>query len=144
MSIEIAGAGKSECDKDCVDHHLTHSGIHLFTAEWCGHCKRMKAQHNTERNDNDSLVTPGIYEHDSAKINADELKVNGYGEIEGYPTIYFVKGNKKKEHRGERDLHSLTEAFNHFNQKSEDSDQSESEQSDSDHSESDQSENSGY
>lgn len=138
MSIEIAGAGESECDKDRVDHHLTHPGIHIFTAEWCGHCKRMKAQHNTERND-DSLVPPGIYEHDSANINADELKVNGYGEIKGYPTIYFVKGNNKKEHRGERDLHSLTEAFNNFNQNYEDSDQSDSEQSDSE-----QSENSGY
>jgi len=96
--------------------NLKAPGIHLFTAVWCGHCRRMKEEHDSDENEECKGTTNiRIYEHEENMITQDELEKNGYG-IEGYPTIYFVKeGGKDKlelrEYRGPRDYKSLIEAY---------------------------------
>jgi thiol-disulfide isomerase/thioredoxin len=80
--------------------------IHLYKAQWCGHCK----------------VFLPIFEDFKRKIEKEELSVsikiidaddketqklmedNG---IEGFPTVLFIKGTNKIKYEGERTVDGL-------------------------------------
>ena len=140
MSFAVVSSGEGfgevvPCENACIDHHLTEPGIHLFTASWCGHCKRMLAEHDEHLRiaaaENDPVVQENIVSnkntadikvvrHDHSVIPKKELdEMIAKKEIEGYPTIYFVKhrvdGKRvKMQYDGLRKLDDLNEAYKDF------------------------------
>jgi thiol-disulfide isomerase/thioredoxin len=130
MSFAVVSSG-DDCGEACIDHHLTEPGIHLFTVSWCGHCKTMLAQHTKHmalkkkeaeryKEEFNNVTNVKVVKHDREEFDEDELdKMYANGEIEGYPTIYFVKeerdGTKKKTvYRGSRELSDLNMAYKQF------------------------------
>ena len=124
MSFAVISSG-DECGEACIDHHLTEPGIHLFTASWCGHCKNMLAEHEAHKAsmsekyvpELDNVANVKVVKHDREEFDADELKrMIENGDIEGYPTIYFVRHDgKKMKYEGRRELSKLNEAYEKFN-----------------------------
>jgi thioredoxin-like negative regulator of GroEL len=73
----------------------------LFKAEWCGHCTAFKGTWNklkTEMNDKVSFVT---YDADKNKN-----EIENY-QIQGFPTLILLTGNKAVEYIGPRDAISI-------------------------------------
>lgn len=126
MSFDVISSG-DECGKACIDHHLTEPGIHLFTASWCGHCKRMLAEHEAHKasmpekskrySQQNNVMNVKVVKHDREEFDANELKrMVENGDIEGYPTIYFVRHDgKKMKYEDRRELSKLNEAYEKFN-----------------------------
>ena len=140
MSFAVVSSGEGfgevvPCRDACIDHHLTEPGIHLFTASWCGHCKRMLAEHDDrvsaaeEEGDpvvqknidsNKNIANIKVVRHDRSVFSENELdEMIANRDIEGYPTIYFVKNGVdgkrgKMQYRGSRKLDDLNEAYEDF------------------------------
>tara|TARA_Y100000389_G_C17119679_1_gene344806 strand:- start:67 stop:495 length:429 start_codon:yes stop_codon:yes gene_type:complete len=112
-----------DCDDDAFLHHLTRPGVHLFTANWCGHCRRMKAA--LEGHD---LTKPyEYYEHEEDEIDFGSLEKTEF-DVKGFPTIYFVKKQghttvtERYEggHEGGRLKNNIDEAYGDFLKKKND------------------------
>lgn len=140
MSFAVVGSGDRSdeivpCGDACIDHHLTEPGIHLFTASWCGHCQRMLAEHDDRlraaREDggpvvNENIVLNGnvdsikVVKHERSAFSEKELEeMIRKKQIEGYPTIYFVRNGahgtrEKMRYEGSRGLDDLNRAYKDF------------------------------
>jgi protein disulfide isomerase len=62
-----------------------------FYAPWCGHCKQLKPRY--------ASLAKTLSKVDSVRIAAMDATANkvpaGF-DVQGYPTLFFVKGNDKK------------------------------------------------
>lgn len=124
MSFAVISSG-DECGKACIDHHLTEPGIHLFTASWCVHCKRMLKEHEAHKASMpgkysrrfDNVTNVNVVKHDREEFTKDELdEMIKNRDIDGYPTIYFVRDDgKKMKYEDRRELSKLNEAYEKFN-----------------------------
>ena len=88
----------------------TKKTLALFKAEWCGHCNNFKSTwdglKNNEMHKNVNFVT-----YDSEK-NKNEIK--NY-QIQGFPTLILLTGEKAIEYVGPRDANSIGEFINQYN-----------------------------
>lgn len=78
-----------------------------FYAPWCGHCKSLKPEFNKvgQHFKDDAGVTIGAFDATASD------PPQGY-EVQGYPTIMYVKANDKKNpipYEGERDSDAMIE-----------------------------------
>lgn len=114
-AVVAAGDGDCECDGRDFEHHLTIPGVHLFTAGWCPHCKKMDEDMNDENH-----VSPYPYhKHDDAIMSEEDKKRRkDIFTVEGFPTIYFVERVNgelvKREHKGERTKRAIDAAYASF------------------------------
>ena len=117
--------GGCDCDDDEFEHHLSRPGVHLFTANWCGHCRRMRDGIKAE------VSSPGdefeigdvqkpypYYEHEESVVDWERLGENDF-EVKGFPTVYFVKRDSngeliKKTWEGERTKQAIDAAYESF------------------------------
>jgi glutaredoxin len=112
-SLVIAAEGPcASCGSDDFDHHMGTPGIHLFTANWCGHCRRMKTEHAESR----VKTKYPIFEHEESQVTDEYYQKN---HIKGFPTIFFVKkvdgGMIRKEYKGSgRTMNDLNAAYENF------------------------------
>ena len=103
-----------DCEDDAFLHHLKRPGVHLFTANRCGHCRRMKAGFEGQ-----DLTKPVPYiEHEESTYDSKSLENTNF-DVTGYPTIYFVKANgdgeiATKKYEGPRDKQSIDDAYSVF------------------------------
>ena len=88
MSFDVpVQSGEHNCGAECVDHHLVKPCVHLFTANWCGHCKEMKKKNKNMGYENPPPDT--FYEHKEEEIIS--AKYRERMNVLGYPTIFFVR-----------------------------------------------------
>jgi thioredoxin-like negative regulator of GroEL len=83
-------------------YNLKNPILILFYADWCGHCKKFM---------------PTWEEFIKTRINSEEYNViqiesaNPFAQrikgLQGYPTIYYIHGEKLIEYNGNRDIESL-------------------------------------
>jgi thiol-disulfide isomerase/thioredoxin len=92
------------------DNELTGKTLALFKAEWCGHCNNFKSTWNELKN-NDANKNINFVTYDSEK-NKNEIK--NYN-IQGFPTLVLLTGEKAIEYVGPRDKNSITEFINQYN-----------------------------
>jgi thiol-disulfide isomerase/thioredoxin len=89
----------------------TQDGVHVFTADWCGYCKKMKGETP------EILISePGykVVEHDS---NDPAWKPLWEQHVKGkYPTILFKLGGTIARYKGIRSLASIQEGLRSFNE----------------------------
>lgn len=103
-----------DCADDAFLHHLNRPGVHLFTANWCGICRRM-----TDGFKGQDLTKPVPYiEHEESTYDSKSLKKTDF-DVTGYPTIYFVKANGEgkivtERYVGERLKNSIDKAYGLF------------------------------
>ena len=74
-----------------------------FYAPWCGHCKRLEPiwnQFSEKRGHQVKIAKVDCTESDNKNL------CSNY-EIDGYPTLLFIKGNKYYKYRGERSIEAL-------------------------------------
>eukprot|EP01035_Chromulina_nebulosa_P019912 gene19912-25869_t len=96
-----------------IVNYSDHDILIDFYAPWCGHCKQLKSVINAvaKKFKNDPNVVIATFDatvHDIPK---------GY-DVQGYPTIYFVSGGKRKavNYEGQRDLDSLVSYIDYHRQ----------------------------
>jgi thiol-disulfide isomerase/thioredoxin len=80
--------------------------IAKFTADWCGHCKHLNSNIMPEvEKEIKNCKGEGIF------LNVPEPMISKFGggdNIEGYPTIrFFVGGKKRKDYNGPRTTKAL-------------------------------------
>ena len=116
----VAERSSCDCDEDEFEHHLTRPGVHMFTANWCGHCRRMKDGIKAEvspSNDDfkiEDVKTPyRYYEHEESVVDWEQLGDN-YFEVKGFPTIYFVGREGIKKYEEERTKEAIDAAYKSF------------------------------
>lgn len=84
----------------------------VFYANWCGHCKTLSPMMEALAKKYVSMSKPKpVAAIDCAQHNLDSSFQN---IVEGYPTIFSVKGNSCKRYNGERSLEALE---NHLNER---------------------------
>ena len=106
--VAAEGEGRDsgcDCEEKAFAHHLSRPGVHLFTANWCGHCRRMK--------ENIGQDIAKYYEHEESTYDSKALNGTKF-EVEGYPTIYFVGRRGIKKYEGERTKDAIDEAYASF------------------------------
>jgi thiol-disulfide isomerase/thioredoxin len=115
-SLVIAAEGPcASCGAKDFDHHMGTPGIHLFTANWCGHCQKMLNEHV----DSGVKSRYSIFEHEVREVSEELAKGHGY-DVEYFPTIYFVKAAndnsliKMKYEERDRSIAALNEAYKKF------------------------------
>ena len=85
----------------------------LFYADWCGHCTEFKK----EGGDWETIKAhPEVKDKvNFVEVDCDKEKelAAEYG-VTSFPTLFFVKGGKKMEHKGARNADSLFEAISKF------------------------------
>lgn len=114
VAAEPAGGSQTSDADDAFLHHLKRPGVHLFTANWCGICLRMKDGFGPNWQD---LTNPVPYiEHEVSTYESESLKKTIVFEVTGFPTIYFVKANGEgkfvtKRYEGERLKNSIDDAY---------------------------------
>lgn len=122
----VAERSSCDCDGKDFEHHLTSPGVHMFTANWCGHCRRMrdgiKAEVSPSKDDfeiEDVKKPYRYYEHEESVVDWKQVGEN-YFEVKGFPTIYFVKRKSngeliKKPYEGtERTKQAIDAAYESF------------------------------
>lgn len=92
---------------ECVNHHLTRPGIHLFTKASCDIC---------ERDLGETPPPPMVYEHDERAKTMEEAARDGVDIKNKYPTVFFVKEGKdgnlyKSEYNVTRDSDAMFEEY---------------------------------
>ena len=106
-AADAAGCEGCEYQTD-FKHHLKVPGVHLFTADWCGHCRRMK-----EGMKGKNMDQPIAYHEHEEKTY--ETLPDGF-DVRGYPTIYFVhpNGQKIEKWEGARTKDDIDTAYGLF------------------------------
>jgi len=122
------------CDSDCLSHHAqgdTKPKIHIFSANWCGHCKDFKiAAPQFFYNEFDDQVTSNEHTIPDTTISVvnhrdedSETWKEEYNEVKSYPCVLFAKpgldGKTITEvYEGARKFAMIKKAFEEFiNQK---------------------------
>lgn len=85
--------------------------LHLFKAEWCGHCQHFKPIWDALQNDKTMQQKVSFVEHDGDK---DKSSFKKY-EVSGFPTIILETKNKTIEYVGNRDADGLIDFINNYN-----------------------------
>ena len=97
---EMVGGASKEMNK-----------LYLFKAEWCGHCKHFKPVWKQLQKDNNINDKIEFITYDADKHSDEITKFN----IQGFPTLILQNGNKMIEYNGERDITSVKEFINNYN-----------------------------
>jgi len=75
----------------------------LFKADWCGHCKAFKSTWEKLKNNMDKKISFVTYDADKNKNEIQNF------QIQGFPTLILLTGNKAVEYIGPRDEYSIKE-----------------------------------
>jgi thioredoxin-like negative regulator of GroEL len=84
--------------------------LYLFKAEWCGHCKNFKSTWEKLQKEMNGHVDFVTYDADTHK-----KEINDF-DIQGFPTLILKTNNKTIEFNGERDIDSLKEFIQIYNE----------------------------
>lgn len=80
----------------------------LFKAEWCGHCKAFKSTWNKLKEEMKSKVSFVSYDSENNKSEISKF------QIQGFPTLILLVGDKAIEYVGPRDEASIKEFINQY------------------------------
>ncbi len=80
----------------------------LFKAEWCGHCKAFKSTWEELKNEMENKVKFVTYDSEANKNEIQKF------QIQGFPTLILLSGNKAVEYVGPRDSSSIKEFINQY------------------------------
>lgn len=95
-----------------LEQNLRKDGIHIFKAEWCAYCRLMLEKQAPQ------LFLPEnrwlcIMHEQVLSQYENYLRIEGF-DISGYPTVYFVKGNRKEQYTGQRTADAILTEFKKF------------------------------
>ena len=108
LSILLASASAIELTEDTWDDVTAGKSVFVkFFAPWCGHCKALKPEFNKvgRHFKDDAGVTIGAFDATASD------PPQGF-DIQGYPTIMYVKASDKKNpvpYEGARDSDAMIE-----------------------------------
>jgi thiol-disulfide isomerase/thioredoxin len=92
----------------------------LIYAEWCGHCQALKPHWDKMKNNMKNKNTHFIEIEDSDKLK--EYKINKINKsvknklvVNGFPTVFRIKGGNLEYYEGERTTESMQKWFSFEN-----------------------------
>jgi thioredoxin-like negative regulator of GroEL len=84
--------------------------LYLFKAEWCGHCKNFKSTWEKLQKEMNGHVEFVTYDADKH-----QKEISSFN-IQGFPTLILKTNDKTIEFNGQRDMDSLKEFIQIYNE----------------------------